>query len=266
MKINYEFKENSTFVEILGDEDKSYKILFFNDNDQIIFSIIIKENNWASSNMPAIKIVIYDEDDNIIKILQDYYGQFNPPTDKVISQYFDGDYIGGCIEVGSHDGIIHSNTKYFENKGWYNLSIEPNPLPYEKLKMNRKNTLNYAISSENKNNISFYVSHTHDELSSLIDQFKENERDQIKIDVRTLDYCIENYYKYDKIDFISIDTEGTELDVLKGFDINKWQPKLMIIENNDNDNNIIEEYLRDFDYIKDKRYEVNDFYIKKTKI
>lgn len=39
----------------------------------------------------------------------------------------------------------------------------------------------------------------------------------------------------------------------------------MIIENNDNDNNIIEEYLRDFDYIKN-RDKVNDLHIKKTKI
>ena len=46
--------------------------------------------------------------------------------------------------------------------------------------------------------------------------------EDIKVSTRTLDYCIENYYKYDKIDFLDIDTEGTELDVLKGFDINRW--------------------------------------------
>jgi len=59
---------------------------------------------------------------------------------------------------------------------------------------------------------------------------------------------------------LSIDTEGTEIEVLKGFDIKKWKPKLLVIENNFNDPEI-EKYLSTFGYIKNKRIEVNDFYI-----
>jgi hypothetical protein len=84
---------------------------------------------------------------------------------------------------------------------------------------------------------------------------------KIIVEVITLDKCIEDFYKYDKIDFISIDTEGTELDVLKGFSIEKWNPKLLIIENNFEDPEI-EEYLKQYKYKKDKRIGVNDFYIK----
>ena len=83
----------------------------------------------------------------------------------------------------------------------------------------------------------------------------------IKVSVRTLDFCIENFYNFDKIDFIDIDTEGTELDVLKGFDINRWQPKLIVVENNYNTPDI-ENYLKTFQYFKDKRVGVNDYYIK----
>ena len=65
------------------------------------------------------------------------------------------------------------------------------------------------------------------------------------------------------IDFISIDTENTELNVLKGLDLDKYNVKLLVIENNFNEP-MIEEYLTKFNYIKIKRLVVNDFYIKKA--
>jgi hypothetical protein len=79
--------------------------------------------------------------------------------------------------------------------------------------------------------------------------------------MKTLDTILKSYPALDKIDYISIDTEGTELEVLKGFDIAKWMPKLMVIENNFNDPQI-EEYLTTFGYTKVKRLVVNDFYLK----
>ena len=63
------------------------------------------------------------------------------------------------------------------------------------------------------------------------------------------------------IDFISIDTEGTELDVLKGFNFDKYVVKLFIVENNYNDENI-EIFMREQGYVKHQRYKINDFYFK----
>ena len=63
------------------------------------------------------------------------------------------------------------------------------------------------------------------------------------------------------IDFISIDTEGTELDVVKGFDISLYNVSLFVIENNYEDKEI-EEYMKSIGYKKDQRYKINDFYIK----
>ena len=65
----------------------------------------------------------------------------------------------------------------------------------------------------------------------------------------------------EKIDFLSIDTEGTELDVLQGFDIERWMPKLLVIENNFNDTRV-KEHLSQFGYILSERLGVNDFYLK----
>ena len=64
---------------------------------------------------------------------------------------------------------------------------------------------------------------------------------------------------------MDIDVEGGELDVLKGFDINKFMPKLFVIENvahiGGNDN-LCKDYLIKFGYKLDKCIEVNEFYIK----
>jgi hypothetical protein len=63
------------------------------------------------------------------------------------------------------------------------------------------------------------------------------------------------------IDFLSIDTEGTELEVLKGFDMVRWKPKLLVIDNTFGDPEI-EDYLYTFGYTKVRRLVETDFYIK----
>lgn len=201
------------------------------------------------------------------------YSQLN--EEEIIESYFDKNYIGNCIDIGAYDGIGASNTLYFEERGWYCLCIEPNPNSFKYLKQNRKYTVNYAISDVN-DDLVFNVarikdSYLHeDAISSLkIDErlLKQHQDAgyeinvySIMVEVITLDKCIEDFYKKDTIDFINIDTEGTELDVLKGFNINKWKLKLFIIENNFNES-LIEEYLIKYGYKKDKRIGVNDFYI-----
>lgn len=76
-----------------------------------------------------------------------YYGQQR--DDKLIEFYFEKNYIGGCIDIGASDGVGNSNTKYFEEKGWYCLCIEPNLVYFNQLKINRKNAIKYAISNFN---------------------------------------------------------------------------------------------------------------------
>jgi len=49
---------------------------------------------------------------------------------------------------------------------------------------------------------------------------------------------------------------------MKGFDVTKYNVKLFVIENNYNDKDI-EKYMYKIGYIKDMRYKINDFYIKK---
>ena len=158
----------------------------------------------------------------------------------------------------------------FEEKGWMTLCIEPNPDLFKQMSKIRKLTENYAISDK-EGELYFTVfdipGSNYSAVSSLIVDdrlLKQHEnliksKTEIKVRVSTLDKVLSLHPQIEVIDFISIDTEGTELDVLRGFDIEKWKPKLMVIENNFNDPEI-EDYLNVFGYVKTRRNVVNDFY------
>jgi hypothetical protein len=87
-----------------------------------------------------------------------------------------------------------------------------------------------------------------------------NKVQEIKVEVKKLDTVLSRI-NLEKIDFVSIDTEGTELEVLMGFDINKWNPRLFIIENNFNESKI-SDYLNGFGYKFSQRLGVNDFFVR----
>ena len=197
-----------------------------------------------------------------------FYGQFK--TDKYISEFFAPDFIGTCIDVGAARPIRNNNTYYFEQKGWTVYCIEPNKNYIPALTTARKNVFNFACGSHNLDEVEFTVCTLADGNQEPVTSLKVDRRllakhkiynpklEKVKVKLRTLDSFIQEQ-GIEKIDFLSIDTEGTELDVLRGFDIQKYRPRLMVIENNFN-NPTIEEYLRRFGYVKNKRVAINDFY------
>lgn len=201
------------------------------------------------------------------------YGQFY--EDGFIQSLFDE--TGYAIEVGGGEGVNGSPTWGLEERGWKVLTIEPNPELYKRLKEKRKWVQNWAIGVENEDSKPFEVytlqGGNQTAISGLQPQQKliDNhlsliERSKtIHVDVRTLDVAVYEWglsmgESIPKIDFVSIDTEGTEMDVVSGFDWNKWKPKLVEIENNFED-----EYyaikMWNYGYVLWNRIGVNDFYL-----
>jgi FkbM family methyltransferase len=200
-----------------------------------------------------------------------YYGQHG--EDKYIEEFFTSGYKGVCIDVGASEPTGGSNTYYFEKNGWTVYAIEPNPYCVQRLKEHRQNVFKLAISNENQKDVAFTICTLNNGEMGAVSSLKIDEAllqahqmyspklEQITVETKTLDTFIEEN-GITEIDFISIDTEGTELDVLKGFDINKFSPKLFVIENN-YDSSEIADYLETFGYTRIKRVVVNDFFIKK---
>ena len=199
-----------------------------------------------------------------------FYSQFG--EDIILSRYFNENYKGVCVEVGAYDGISGSNTYHFEQKGWNSLCIEPTPESFKKCNLNRKHSLNYCISDYDKDDIDYCVVTINGDNTSAISSLTLDERlidshkhminsiDKINVKVKTLNSIFKETDFPKSIDFISIDTENTEIDVLKGLDFNEYEVKIMIIENNFNDPEI-EEYLKTKNFKKILRNAVNDFYV-----
>ncbi len=80
----------------------------------------------------------------------------------------------------------------------------------------------------------------------------------------SLDKILSVIHAPSPLDFVSIDVEGTEIDVLKGFDIYRYSPRIMIIEANDEKmDNAIDNYMKDHGYVKAGRLaKTNNFYCK----
>ena len=201
-----------------------------------------------------------------------YYGQRE--TDRYIEDYFPEQVQGTAVEVGAYDGVKGSNTKMFEDKGWKTVCIEPNPDIFPLLQKNRPASHNVEGACAERPSfepleIFTFESGIESSLTSLKPDVRlirdygsaiTNSR-EVDVNVFRLNDILE-FLIIDSIDFVSIDTEGTELDVLKGFDLNKYCPRLLVVENNYEDPEI-EEYLKDFGYVKDQRFFVNDFYVRK---
>ena len=200
-----------------------------------------------------------------------WFSQFG--EDRYLNNFFPNEYKGFCVDVGASNGTSGSNTYFFEKKGWNCICIEPNNKYVEECKKYRKIVVNCCCGSEDNKTVEFTIFNLTGDNESAISSLVPDERlikshkhmirdiKKTLVSVRTLNSILEELKAPLNIDFISIDTENTELDVLKGLDLTKYNIKYLVIENNF-DEPYIEEYLKSFNYKKIHRLAVNDFYEK----
>lgn len=217
-----------------------------------------------------------------------YYGDYLDTAgkylDEIIKDYFPKNYTGVFFDIGAYDPIIISNSYHFELNGWDTYLFEANTNLINKLKNVRKNVFNYAIADTNKESTEFNIVYQNENnnswnkvasFSSLdLTYFsmpcyqpflnkKQYRIEKIKVEQRSLNSLLENELKsINNIDVLEIDIEGGEFNCLKGIDLNKYTPKVILLENMDNNQNIVN-YLKQFNYKLDKKYSFNEFYVKK---
>jgi len=171
---------------------------------------------------------------------------------------------GFFVEVGANDPFFLSQTWHLEEKGWKGVLVEPIPERAELLRKGRPNSQVFEVacgSPEQVGEAVFYIGEA-DQLSSLqkyIDDPNVNYIKNIKVKVMTLDSILEQI-KPARVDFVSIDTEGTEIEVLRGFSIHKWRPRLILIEDKVHSLNK-HHYLKSQNYKLVKRTSINNWYV-----
>lgn len=153
-----------------------------------------------------------------------YYGQLGE-DEHIHKRYFSSTRNGVFLEMGALDGVKYSNTKFFEDRlGWTGVLIEPIPSSFSDLRKNRPNAISYQLAiSKTEGELEIYVN---DAVSSL----KQNTSDEffdgwhkgrdvpvIKVPARRLDSVL-RHAGVKRIDFWSLDIEGSEYEALETMD------------------------------------------------
>lgn len=146
--------------------------------------------------------------------------------DKWIVDNLNPPKMGYFVDVGASDGIYLSNTYYFESIGWDGICFEPNARSFPRAYGVRNNVVKKCIGLENKI-VTFNLDIKEPDLSGIKTYGREYEK--YEVEMMRMDTAIETY-KIPHIDLLSIDTEGTELDVLGSFDIKTALPTIIIVE------------------------------------
>ena len=154
---------------------------------------------------------------------------------------------GRFLEFGATNGKELSNSYLLEkNFEWEGILAEPSPQWEKSLKENRPRTkiINECIYSESGIMIDFFVSKKG--VLSTINEFRESDIESIpgntkarneegylvKVPTISLNDVFIKHFNGEKIDYMSVDTEGSELLILSKFNFEKYGPKVVTVEHN----------------------------------
>lgn len=152
---------------------------------------------------------------------------------RLVRAFFDNATEGFFVEVGANDPYERSQTWHLEQMGWTGVLIEPQPDLAVKLVKARRAVVFAVACSAPQDAGGTLPLHVAGPLSSLDrERMAPGAEPQsiIEVPVRTLDDILTEANAPSPIDFLSIDVEGLELEVLHGFDFARWKPRLIMIE------------------------------------
>lgn len=152
---------------------------------------------------------------------------------------------GLIIEVGAFDGVSFSASFGLERCGWKCLLIEAIPMRFEQCKRNRPDarvvhaalgapgapaTAEFTVVDDHWGGMLSYLTADADHKAAI----EANKQKSTKVTVprTTMNALLEQHPGPFEIDAAIIDVEGGEPDLIAGFDLLKWKPKVLMIEDN----------------------------------
>ena len=157
---------------------------------------------------------------------------YGPKREQELVSAFLGERPGIFVEVGANDPVAQSQTLHLERCGWTGLLVEPLAEMAAALRKERKAKVAEVACgapAHHGTTMTFKVAGTG---STLADDFTDPELTAMeirKVKVVTLDSLLEEA-SFAKVDFVSIDVEGFELEVLAGFSLERHRPRLLLME------------------------------------
>jgi FkbM family methyltransferase len=160
--------------------------------------------------------------------------------DMMVNRFFEFQKKGVYVDVGAHHPFRFSNTCFFYRKGWSGINIDPLPEVVPLFKKYRKRDVNIQKGVSLKQEQLLYYSFNEPAYNTF-SEAKANEYisaglglpllKKIKIDTLPLHMILDEHLPAGTaIDFLSIDTEGLEMEVLQSNNWEKYRPTIIIIE------------------------------------
>ena len=182
---------------------------------------------------------------------------------ELVREFFHDARAGFFVEVGANQPREASRTWHLEQLGWNGVLVEPQPDLAADLWFARSAKV-FAVACSSPQNagrrMRLYLAGP---LSSLdrdrMAPGAEPER-VIEVPVRTLDDVLVEAGAPVEFELLSIDVEGHELEVLSGFDLARWRPRLILLEDHVTDL-AKHQYLTDLGYRLIRRFENNGWYV-----
>jgi FkbM family methyltransferase len=158
---------------------------------------------------------------------------FPPEQEAALVREFLGPARGYFVEVGANEPEKESQSFHLEREGWTGVLIEPQPDLAENLrKLRRAQVFEAACSSPDRagSRMTLYVLGPYSSFDPNLAVTGLRPEQAIEVPVRTLDDILEEAHAPRPLDLLSVDVEGHELDVLRGFDFARWRPRLILLE------------------------------------
>ena len=156
--------------------------------------------------------------------------------DLLLSNIFKGLQKGFYVDIGCNHPVYNNNTFLFYKRGWRGLNIDLDKSSIDLFNIFRKGDLNiHAALSSSNNTQKVYEFHKKSPLNTLVKKVANYQKAEVKniyeINTITLNEIINDKgLQNNKINFLTIDVEGHEVEVLKGLNIDIYRPDVIVVE------------------------------------
>lgn len=146
---------------------------------------------------------------------------------------------GTYMDVGANHPYLDSNTYFFYVRGWRGVNVEPSRQGHALFLEHRPRDLNLNLAASDAEGELPFHEITGGEgptgLSTLSPAMADEHRaqgyqvEEYRVPVKTVAQLIDEYH-VDPPDFLSIDVESHEAQVLRGIPLARWRPRVLVIE------------------------------------
>lgn len=164
---------------------------------------------------------------------------------ELLRGFFDHRRDGTYVDVGANDPFSGSTSWIVEETGWSGVLVEPIPALAERLRRERSGLVFNCACSKREDagkRLSFWIHPGNSGWSTFhpdSSPWFRDEAEEIKVEVRTLDSVLEEAGVREGFELLAMDVEFHEIDVFEGFDLVRWRPQLIFVEDHVHDHALL---------------------------